>query len=127
VGATRTHACRSQTGQRQSISAASAVSARGEFWFCTYKGGLNGELFVELLAQIDASSKKPVYLIIDGLPAHKRTLVRDYVAATRGKLSLYFLPAMRRTSTRMSLFGVTSNGPERTSPSPKSEKLNEEN
>src|SRR6266849_7712452 len=79
-------------GQRQSISAASAVSARGEFWFCTYKGGLNGELFVELLRKLMRHRKKPVYLILDGLPAHKRTLVRDYVAATRGKLSLYFLP-----------------------------------
>jgi transposase len=31
-------------------------------------------------------------LILDGLPAHKRTLVRDYVKATKGKLSLFFLP-----------------------------------
>jgi hypothetical protein len=28
-------------GQRQSISAASAVNARGGFWYCTYQGGLN--------------------------------------------------------------------------------------
>ena len=27
-------------GQRQSISAASAVNARGGFWYCTYEGGL---------------------------------------------------------------------------------------
>jgi transposase len=79
-------------GQRQSISAASAVSARGEFWFCTYKGGLNGELFVKLLRQLMRHRKKPIYLILDGLPAHKRTLVRDYVKATKGKLSLFFLP-----------------------------------
>jgi transposase len=79
-------------GQRQSISAASAVSSRGEFWFCTYKGGLNGELFVKLLKQLMRHRKKPVYLILDGLPAHKRVLVRDYVKATKGKLSLFFLP-----------------------------------
>src|SRR3984957_19066861 len=28
-------------GQRQSISAASAVNARGGFWYCTYQGGLH--------------------------------------------------------------------------------------
>ena len=28
-------------GQRQSISAASAVNAQGGFWYCTYQGGLN--------------------------------------------------------------------------------------
>jgi len=49
-------------------------------------------LFVELLRKLMRHRKKPIYLIIDGCPAHKRTLVRDYVAATRGKLSLYFLP-----------------------------------
>lgn len=36
-------------GQRQSVSAASAVTAQGAFWFCVYEGALNGELFVELL------------------------------------------------------------------------------
>jgi transposase len=79
-------------GQRQSISAASAVGPRGEFWFCTYAGGLNGELFVELLRQLMHRRKKPVRLILDGLPAHKTRLVRDYVESTNGKLSLHFLP-----------------------------------
>jgi transposase len=79
-------------GQRQSVSAASAVSARGDFWFCTYAGGLNGELFVELLRQLMHRRKKPVFLVLDGLPAHKRTIVRDYAASTDGRLSLHFLP-----------------------------------
>ena len=79
-------------GQRQSVSAASAVGARGEFWFCTYTGGLNGELFIDLLPQLMHRRKKPVRLILDGLPAHKRSIVRDYVASTNGKLSLHFLP-----------------------------------
>lgn len=35
--------------------------------------------------------KKPVHLIIDGLPAHKRTLVREYVTSTQGRLTLHFL------------------------------------
>lgn len=79
-------------GQRQSMSAASAVNARGEFWFCTYAGALNGELFVELLKQMMRHRKKPVHLVVDGLPAHKRVIVREYVESTRGKLTLHFLP-----------------------------------
>jgi DDE superfamily endonuclease/Winged helix-turn helix len=39
-------------GQRQSISAASAVNARGAFWYCTYHGGLKAELFVTLLRRM---------------------------------------------------------------------------
>ena len=79
-------------GQRQSISAASAVGPKGEFWFCTYKGALNGELFIELLRRLMHRRKKPVRLILDSLPAHKRTIVRDYVDSTDGRLSLHFLP-----------------------------------
>lgn len=79
-------------GQRQSISAASAVGPRGEFWFCTYKGGLNGALFVELLRRLMHRRKKPVRLILNSLPAHKRSIVRDYVASNEGRLSLHFLP-----------------------------------
>ena len=79
-------------GQRQSISAASAINARGAFWFCTYKGALNAELFIELPMQMMKYRKKPVHLVLDSLPAHKKANVRDYVASTKGRLTLHFLP-----------------------------------
>jgi transposase len=46
-------------GQRQSISAAFAVSAKGEFWFSTYAGGLTGEMFLGFLKQLMRRRKKP--------------------------------------------------------------------
>lgn len=79
-------------GQRQSISAASAVSARGGFWFATYQGGLNAALFVALLRRMMHRRRKPLHLIVDGLPAHKTRLVRDYVSGLHGKLTLHVLP-----------------------------------
>lgn len=94
----RTWGVRGQTpvvqrpGQRQSISAASAVNAKGAFWFCTYQGALNAELFVELLKKMMRHRKKPVHLVLDSLPAHKKALVREYVDSTSGKLTLHFLP-----------------------------------
>lgn len=79
-------------GQRQSISAASAVNAKGAFWFATYQGGLTGELFVELLKKMMRGRKKPIHLVVDSLPAHKNGVVKIYVAKTCGKLTLHFLP-----------------------------------
>src|ERR1700722_18336944 len=35
---------------------------------------------------------KPVHLVLDGLPAHKTTMVETYVASTKGVLTLHFLP-----------------------------------
>ena len=79
-------------GQRQSISAASAVNARGAFWSCTYEGGLNAGLFVTLLRRMMRNRKKPVHLVVDGLPAHKAKCVKDYVLSTKGRLTLHVLP-----------------------------------
>src|SRR4249920_663521 len=73
-------------------SAASAVNAKGAFWFATYKGGMSADLFVAMLNQIMRRRRKPLFLVIDSLPAHKAKLVRDYVETTNGKLKLYFLP-----------------------------------
>jgi len=94
----KTWAVRGQTpvvqrpGQRQTISAASAVNEQGGFWCCTYEGGLNAALFVTLLRRMMRYRSRPVYLVVDGLPAHKTKLVKEYVASTDGKLTLHFLP-----------------------------------
>jgi transposase len=94
----RTWGVRGQTpvvarpGQRQSISAASAVNAKGGFWYCTYQGGLTAELFVTLLRKMMRNRTKPIHLVVDGLPAHKTKLVKDYVRSTAGRLTLHFLP-----------------------------------
>lgn len=79
-------------GQRQGISAASAVSAKGAFWFVTYHGALNGASFVELLKKLMYRRKKPVRLVLDGLPAHKTKVVNTSVASTQGRLTLHILP-----------------------------------
>jgi transposase len=94
----RTWGVRGQTpvverpGQRQSISAASAVNAKGGFWYCTYEGGLTAELFVSLLRKMMRHRPKPVHLVVDGLPAHKTKLVKGYVQSTQGRLTLHILP-----------------------------------
>lgn len=35
---------------------------------------------------------KPVHLVVDGLPAHKKANVREYIESTKGKLSMHVLP-----------------------------------
>ncbi|AAW74740.1 putative transposase [Xanthomonas oryzae pv. oryzae KACC 10331] len=79
-------------GQRQSISAASAVNSKGGFWFAVYSGGMNGELFVALLKRMMKGRRRPIHLVLDGLPAHKTRGVRDYVDSLKGRLTLHFLP-----------------------------------
>jgi transposase len=53
---------------------------------------LNASLFVSLLRKMMRRRTAPVHLVVDGLPAHKTKLVKDYVASTNGMLTLHFLP-----------------------------------
>lgn len=79
-------------GHRQSVSAASAVNAKGGFWFATHQGALNAELFIELLKRMMKGRKNPLHLVVDGLPVHKKLNVRQYMASTNGKLTMHVLP-----------------------------------
>jgi len=80
------------SGQRQSVSAISAVTARGAFWYSVYTGRLNATRFVEFLKAFMRNRRRPVFLVIDGLPAHKARLVAAYVQSLEGALELHFLP-----------------------------------
>lgn len=80
------------TGQRQKVSAISAVNARGAFWSSVYTGMLNAARFVEFLKAFRRGGRGKVFLVVDGHPSHHAKLVREYVEGTRGMLELHFLP-----------------------------------
>ena len=79
-------------GKRQTISAASAVNARGAFWFATCQGGLNADLFVGMLELLMKRRRRPLFLVLDNLATHKAKVVNQYVASTGGRLELHYLP-----------------------------------
>ena len=94
----RTWGLRGQTpevptsGKRQSVSAISAVNALGEFWFEIYTERLNASGFIALLKHFMRRRRTPVFLVLDGHPAHIAKSVADYVQSLKGRLELHFLP-----------------------------------
>jgi transposase len=80
------------SGKRQAINAISAVNARGAFWYNVYPGKLNAALFVHFLGDFMRRRRKPVFLVLDSLPAHKAKAAETYVASLKGRLELHFLP-----------------------------------
>ena len=53
---------------------------------------MNAELFIGILEALMRRRKKPLFLVLDSLPAHKAKIVQDYVASTDGRLEFHFLP-----------------------------------
>lgn len=80
------------SGHRQSHNVTSAVNARGQFWAATCSGKLGAEAFVHFLKDFMKGRKRRVMLVVDGHPAHKANLVKEYIAQLKGRLELHFLP-----------------------------------
>ena len=80
------------TGARFKVNMLSAISAKGELRFMLTEKGLSANLFIEFLKRLMEGVNHPVFLILDGHPAHRSLKVRKFVESTEGKIELYFLP-----------------------------------
>ena len=81
------------TGQRFSLNMISAISPRGQLRFMVVRGGVNASVFVDFLKRLVHGQRRPIYLIVDGHPAHRAKKVKEYVEQLQGKLRLFFLPS----------------------------------
>jgi transposase len=80
------------TGARHTINLISVITAQGALRFSTYDGNLNAEKFIEFCRKLLHDTSGPVYLVLDGHPAHRATATKTFVASTAGRLHLFFLP-----------------------------------
>jgi transposase len=80
------------TGARFGLNLISAVSAQGELRFMVTNGRVGARVFVDFLKRLLHNTDRPIFLIVDGHPAHKAALVKQFVATTKGQLRLFLLP-----------------------------------
>jgi transposase len=80
------------TGTRFRYNMISAVSAQGELRFMLTKKTVTAAVFVAFLDRLLKGMKEPVFLIVDGHPVHRSRKVQTYMASTKGRLRLFFLP-----------------------------------
>ena len=80
------------TGARHSVNMLSAVTARGALRFMVHDGTVNSGVFIEFCKRLLADSDAPIYLVLDGHPAHRSKATRAFAASTADRLTLIFLP-----------------------------------
>jgi transposase len=81
------------TGARHSVNMISAVTAQGLLRFATFTGAFTAGVFIEFCKGLLADTDRPVYLVVDGHPAHRAKTVKEFLASTGGRLKLFCLPA----------------------------------
>ena len=82
----------SAPGARFSVNMISAVSPRGDFRFMVVEGSVYASVFVEFLKRLMTGSKKKIFLIVDGYPAHRSKKTKAFIAEQEGRLELFYLP-----------------------------------
>lgn len=81
-----------RTGRRYSLNLVSAISPRGEFRFMCTKGSFGAREFIVFLSRLLNTTKRKVFVIADGHPAHKSVSVRKFLEKMKGRIRLFFLP-----------------------------------
>ncbi|MGI8594486.1 MAG: IS630 family transposase [Solirubrobacteraceae bacterium] len=81
------------TGKRFKANMIAAISNTGTLRFRVFDERFTGPLFLDFLRRIVKDNRgRKVILIVDGHPAHRARIVRDYVAANPELTELHFLP-----------------------------------
>jgi hypothetical protein len=68
---------------------AGSAAAKGALRFAAYEDTTNAAAFIDFCKRLPHDAQGPVYLIVDGHPAHRATAVKQYVASTEGRLKLF--------------------------------------
>ena len=85
------------TGARFGLNMISAISAQGALRFSVFAGTFTAAGFIAFLHRLrhdaEHAGAGPVFVIVDGHPAHRARAVDNFVGSTDGALRLYRLPA----------------------------------
>ncbi|MFD2420094.1 transposase [Amycolatopsis pigmentata] len=80
------------TGGRHVVNMISAITAQGALRFAVFDGSLDAKRFIEFCNRLMHDTDGPVYLVLDGHPAHRARVTKRFADATHGQLRLSFLP-----------------------------------
>ena len=80
------------TGKRFHLNILSAISAKGELRFMTSRKRISAGLFIDFLRRLITNYPRKIFLVVDGLPAHKAKSVRQFLAGVKDRIRLFFLP-----------------------------------
>ena len=70
----------------------SAVSARYDMRFMLTAKSVTARVFIEFLRRLITGATRPVYMIVDGHPSHRSSLVRQSLRNNEGRIHLFYLP-----------------------------------
>jgi transposase len=80
------------TGRRFGCSMISAVTNRGQLNFMVFQKRFSADVLIDFVRRLIRQSRRKVFLIVDGHPAHRSTKTKEWLARKRKSIRLFFLP-----------------------------------
>ena len=79
--------------RRAGLSLISAVSNRGALRWMVLDGAVNAAALIRFLQRLIRDVRRKVFLVLDRLQVHRAGQIRDWLAAHRTKIEVFYLPA----------------------------------
>lgn len=79
-------------GKRFGCNVISALTNKGEMCFAVFEGRFQAETFIGFCERLIKHSRRKVFLIVDGHPAHRAKMVRQWLEAHSERIEMFFLP-----------------------------------
>jgi transposase len=81
------------TGARFRVNMISAVSAQGALKFVLTDGNVDSDVFIDFCQRLAHDyGDRPVFMVVDGHSSHKSKKTKEWVASTKGRFQLFYLP-----------------------------------
>ncbi|MFJ9847718.1 IS630 family transposase [Kitasatospora sp. NPDC101155] len=82
-----------RTGNRFSVNAMSAISAKGRMHFMVFTGTFDAKVMCRFLDRLTGHLDRKVHLVVDRHSAHRSRAVRAWLADHADQVELHFLPS----------------------------------
>jgi len=82
-----------RTGKRFRLNMISSLTNRGKLEFMLFKEGFTAGIFIDFLSRLIRYNRRKVFIIVDGHPAHKAKMVKEWLEEHTERVELFFLPA----------------------------------
>ena len=79
-------------GKRFGCNVISALTNKGEMSFMVFEGRFQADRFISFCERLIKQSRRKIFLIVDGHPAHRAKLVKHWLQEHVQSIELYFLP-----------------------------------
>jgi transposase len=78
---------------RKSINMISSITNQGKVRFMVYKDAMNADIFIKFMRRLLKDAGRKVFLILDNLRTHHSKLVKEWLAAHKDEIEVFYLPS----------------------------------